>query len=189
VVGAVALAAATALSPPADAASAARIAGLEVRRAGDRVFVSFGVDGAVTEDVVERIHSGIPVTFRHRVELLARRAVPLWPSRVLGRIRVEASVSYDALTRRYELRRQIEVKAGGATDEATGGTGGEVSTESLQDVRAWLTELRDLPGLVLPQGAESERLRVRVESVLGRRYVLYWIPTRVEAAAEQPLRP
>jgi hypothetical protein len=98
-------------------------------------------------------------------------------------------VSYDALTRRYELRRQIEVKAGGATDEATGGTGGEVSTESLQDVRAWLTELRDLPGLVLPQGAESERLRVRVESVLGRRYVLYWIPTRVEAAAEQPLRP
>ena len=58
-----------------------------------------------------------------------------------------------------------------------------------EEMQAWMTQLEDLPILELPAGFEWERLRLRVKSSLGRRYMFYLIPTRLVVSAERKLVP
>ena len=60
------------------------IDGLNAQLERNRVLVSFRVANGLSDEALEKIHSGIPVTFRHRVELLWRRSFPL-PSKSCSR--------------------------------------------------------------------------------------------------------
>lgn len=163
-----------------------RIDPLDVRRIGDRIDVRFHVANGLPADTVERIRSGIPVAHRHRVEVLGRRAVPLWPAKVHARLRIDTSAVYDSLTRRFDLQRSIRVglrkKNATVVEERD-------STDSIEEVRAWMTEFDTLPPLELPEAARGSRLKVRVESTLGRRFVLYMFPARLTVSAERKLEP
>lgn len=161
----------------ADGTGKPRIDELEIDRHGNTLRVSFVVSRGLSDDAIERIHSGVTVTYQHRIEVLARRVVPLWPARLVARLRVETEASYDAITRRYELTRRLWV----GTEQR--GVDHD-STESLEAVRTWMTELDELPELTLP---DSPRLKLRIESALGRRYVLLVFPARVLASAERKL--
>ena len=164
-----------------------RIESLEFRRGADTVQVSFRVADGLSEGVLERIESGIPVSFRHRVDIVSRRALPLWPAKVLARLRVETSVVYDSLNRRYELLRTFDLRRPKKLEVEYEEQ--RQSTESVDDVRAWMTELTDIPALNIPATGHLERLRVRVESTLGRRYVMYLFPSQVTASSERRLSP
>ena len=182
-----ALAAATPVAA-AKRADAPRIDALEVRMEGDsRIAVSFRVANGLAGKEMERIRSGLPVEQRHRVEIVSKRALGLWSAKVHSRVRVDTSAVYDSLTGRYELTRTLEVGPGKnrpprIQEESR-------TTESLDEVRSWMTEFGSLPSLDLPDAVPRARLRVRVSSTLGRRFVLYLFPDKLTVSAEQPLEP
>jgi hypothetical protein len=179
----------TLLAMPSLAAAAeaqavrARPGPLELRRDGGRLLVSFRVLDGISAEDMERIHSGIAVTFRHRVEVLSHRTLPLLPDKVQARVLLESTASYDSLTKRYALHRRLESRQKGGAAEVLEQ---RQSTSAEQEMRAWMTELADLPVMELGR-VEEQRLRVRVESIIDRRYLLFLIPWNVKVSAETPL--
>jgi hypothetical protein len=165
-----------------------KIVGLEATLEGDRAIVSFRVSGGLSAEAEERIHSGIPVALRHRIEVNAKRGFPLMPARTLARTIVETRVEYDSLTRRYELIRTVEhklrrKKMGPLVEEQ------RRITESVDEMRAWMTELEAIPVFDPATTLEGNKLRVEVQSSLGRKYVLWVFPTTDSVSAEIRLEP
>jgi hypothetical protein len=171
-------------APGTGPSSEPRIDNLAVRRADGQLLVTFDVSGALDAEAMERVQSGLPLAYRHTLEIVGRRPLPLWPSRVLARARIDVQVHYDSLTRRYDLTREVHAERRRAAPEADVDTR---STESVETMRAWMTRVEDFP-LVEPEAElEPERLRLRVETSLGRRYVMLVFPDRVTVSAEREL--
>jgi Domain of unknown function (DUF4390) len=155
-----------------------QIESLAARWDGTAALVTYRVTGGLTDDARERIQSGIPVRFRHRIELRSRRAMPIWPSRELGQTTVETQVDYDSLTQQYRLRRDIRVRGAERPEPITE----EAVTDSAEEMEAWMTQLVDVR--VPPSsGNASGTLRVRVDVTLDRRWVLLVFPSTVDASA------
>jgi len=96
------------------------------------VYVSFTLDGGVTDEVRETISSGLQTAFVYEFEL--RRNVPAWVDRTLATATVTASVQYDNLTRRHQLTRSVDGRVEAAQ-----------VTEDLNEVVRWLTTFNRLP--------------------------------------------
>lgn len=71
-----------------------------------RVLVSFEVEDAFDDDIERAIESGLPVTFRYKIEL--KRVRRFWMNAKVSVRIVETTVSYDNLTERYSLTRSID---------------------------------------------------------------------------------
>lgn len=170
----------------APAAERVRVEDLDVAREGDTVVVGYRLAGSIPDDVVERLDAGFAVTFRHRVELVLRRSYWLTPSRLLHRCEIETTATYDSLTKQYRLERVTRHDV--PDEEPIPETVESATTASVDEVRDWLTELDDvaLPADGLDD-APGRRGRVRVSSVLGRRYVLFVFPSAISASAEADL--
>ena len=180
-----ALAASVSLAGASPVGAKAVIRDLDVGRQEGGFRISFRVSKALSEDFFDRVHSGITLTFRHKVELLGRRIAPLLPRKTLGRTLVFTSVSYDSLTRQYELERRtigkIWPKGHTLPDRVEHG-----NTTSTEDMQNWMTVLREVP-LPGDPSAKGVRLRVRVRSELGRRFVFLFFPATRSATQEQTL--
>lgn len=96
------------------------------------VLVSFGIKDAFTTDVEEAIQSGLPTVFTYDVDL--RRSASAWLDRTISTARVQATVRYDNLTRRYH----VSVVQDGRVDQSH-------VTDELSAVREWVTEFVRLP--------------------------------------------
>ena len=86
--------------------AAAEITDLDARVQDDELLVSFRLKDAFPDELNERLHAGIAVSFRHRVDMILRRPFFLVPNKLLGRTVVETTVEYDSLTRQYRLYRR-----------------------------------------------------------------------------------
>jgi hypothetical protein len=177
----VALGAGAALWTAALAATPA-IDGLLARWDGPRIRVSYRVLGGLTADGLERIHSGIPVRFRHRIELRAGRGL-LLPARELGRTVVETLVEYDSLTQQYRLRRESRLHRGSAEPIVD-----ETVTDSRAVMEEWMSQLADVPLEPVVQRSWDEA-RVRVDVTLDRRWVLLVFPSTVDASDAVDIEP
>jgi len=183
------LLAAPVLSAPASAQPPKpAVEDLVARIEEDRAWVSYDLIGVMDAEVEERIQSGIPVTFRHKLEVLSKRGVPLMPSKVLAQTTIETRVEYDSLTRRYDLLRRIEYRIrqkrqGPLTEEQ------RKLTDSLEEMRDWMTRFDQVPVFDPTRELRGRALRVRVEVNLGRRYILFIFPGTRSIAAEIPLGP
>lgn len=144
---------------------------------------SFRLVNGLDEETLERIHSGIPVTYKHRLELLGRR--PFWLSsrRVEGRARIEMRVEYDPLVKRYTLWRRVA----GDDDDRLPSTPEERVTSSEQEMRDFLTAIGPVrlvePGRAMPPG----RFKLKINSNLGRRYVMMIFPGSYTVSAERQI--
>lgn len=178
------LLAASVLSPTF-AAERVRVADLEVERGSEAVEIAYRLEGTIPDDVVERLRAGISVTFRHRVDLVVRGAVLIAPNRLADRREIETTATYDSLTKQYTLERVVR---SGDPDRVGPPAIERRTTDDVEAVRAWMTEVSgvtlSLAGLSAP---EIRRGRVRVSSVLGRRYVLWVFPASISAGAEAEL--
>jgi hypothetical protein len=116
-------------APAADPPETVRVTPLP--RDGD-VFVSFALDGGVTDEVRETIASGLQTAIVYDFEL--RRDVPGWVDRTIATATVTASVQYDNLTRRHQLSRSVDGRVEAAR-----------VTEDIGDVVRWLTTFERLP--------------------------------------------
>ncbi len=161
----------------------ARIGDLEARIQDNEILVSFTLTNAIGDEVVERLHSGIPITFRHKVDLFVRRPFFMVPNKLLERTVVETAVEYDSLTRQYRLERRTDSKTEQA-DDALLDLEVRRSTESLQEAVDWLTVVRDVPLILRPGVPPSDRLRIRVNSNLGRKFVLLMFPSNYSVSVE-----
>jgi len=161
------------------------IDGLEARFEGERLYVSFDVTDAFSEDTLERIQSGIPVSFLHRIDIVRKR-VMLWPAKDLARTRVVTEATYDSLTRQYSLLRRTEFKTR-RKDDALPPDEQRRTTESQEEMKRWMTELRDVPVYDPSRELPDDGLRLRVESSLGRHFVLLIFPSTIDASAERRL--
>jgi hypothetical protein len=157
-----------------------------VATSDDKAQVSYRLEGTIPEDVIERLQAGIAITFRHRVDLILRRSFLLAPSRLLHRCEIETTATYDSLTKQYALERTTRHRPFGGQEEDA--VVERQTTDRVDVVRSWMTQISDveipLTGLDPDQ---RERSRVRVFSLLGRRYLLLVFPTSITAAAETEL--
>jgi hypothetical protein len=120
-----------------------------------QVLVSFTLAHELTDEIREKIHSGLLVSFTYKVEL--RRSSAIWFSRTLASSVVTATVRYDNLTRRYHVTRALD----GRMDRAE-------TTPSEEVAWAWLT-------------SEFERLPL-FSSVTLERNAEYYVRVRARAA-------
>lgn len=98
----------------------------------DQVVVSLELANGLTDEVRAAIQSGLKTTFTYTVEL--RMEVPLGFDRRIGAATVNSSVEYDNLRRQYLMGLRID----GRTEESR-------STTEENDVRQWMTSIKQLP--------------------------------------------
>jgi hypothetical protein len=157
---------------------------LTFRVQGGNVMASYSLAGCLTEDVMERIHSGIPIRFRHRVEVVEKRPALFVTDRVFARTLIETRVEYDSLTQRYQLNRVLEVRSR-QRREVPAPVSDQLVSGSIDEMRSWMTHVVDVllgdPVRPFPEGVD---LHVRVEVSLGRHWVLLIIPTTDSVTAE-----
>jgi hypothetical protein len=152
-------------SPP----EGAEIRDLQVRNSPTDLFVSFRLYGGFTPEIREQIHSGLPVTFRHYVEIVKHRAA--WFDDTLVKKKISTTVTYDTLTRQYRLTRDVneEMVETTVTDRPE-----EMELFMSSVERQRLCDPSELPG--------DRRLALRVKSRIRRRFVFFFIPWNLETS-------
>jgi hypothetical protein len=91
-----------------------------------QIFVSFKLEQELTDEIRTAIHSGMTVSFIYKIDL--RRGASVWFDRTLASAVVKATVRFDNLTRRYDVRRFLD----GRMDRAD-------NTDSEEAAWKWLT--------------------------------------------------
>ena len=124
--------------PPVDGSQTLQVVPLP--RDGE-VLVSFKLEETLTEEIRQKIQSGLTIKFVYKVDLLRSSAV--WFDRRIASAVVGATVRYDTLTRLYHVSRTRD----GRTEWA--------DTTAREDV-AWSTLTRDFARLSLFRGASLE---------------------------------
>lgn len=153
---------------------------IEIQRAvleAGRVSVDFRVAGVFTEETLEWIHSGIPVKFRHRIEVIGPRRFLFSRRNVLARSVVETRVAYDALTGRYELSRVTTLKKPQRKKGPPPYVEASV-TEEQEEMHRWMVEGQHVVLYDPKRELNGEDLRIAIESSIGRDYILWIFPTR-----------
>jgi hypothetical protein len=153
------------LMPVPAFAKDAKIVDLRVESVGDEFTASFRVEGAFTEEMEERIGSGLETSFRHRIRVYRRRTG--WLDKEIREKIVTTTVKYDSLTRQYTLSRRIN----GQLRETE-------YTEDAAAMRRWMSELAGIPLGAVEELTEPGRVYVKVKSNVRDRFFLFFIPVR-----------
>jgi hypothetical protein len=72
---------------------------------GNAIEVSFGLSDAFGEEVERAVASGLPVSFRFTVQL--KKVRTLWLNQKVATQTIRTTVTYDNLTERYRLSKEI----------------------------------------------------------------------------------
>lgn len=157
----------TFLSFPA-VASAAEIVDLVPVVRDHRIFVSYRVEDAFTEEIEHAIATGLEVRFRYNVELKRDRGI--WIDPTVSVRRIEVAVTYDNLTKRYSLTREID----GEFDATT-------MVEDARAMRQFMTTFESLGLFDVSLVEPNEEYYLRVNAVTRDRNLLLFIPWDVGA--------
>ena len=176
-----------AASPARSEPSRPTIDAVELQRDPAGIQVSFQVGGVFGDELLERIHSGIRLSFVHKVVLLGKRMAPLFPRVTLARTVVVTTVRYDSLTQRYGLERHVTGKSW-PKDATPPDSVDQHSTTSREQMESWMTEMRGVP-LPDPARERGNPLKVRVRTEIGIRFLLFFFPWPNAASAEDWLQP
>ena len=134
----------------------------------DGILVSFRVEEAFTDETLHEIETGLGVTFRYNVEL--KRVRGMWPDERAARREIRTTVTYDNLTKRYHLTREI----GGEIDRT------EV-VDNAEAMREFMTRFESLLLFDVSLMAANEEYYLRVNGVMKDRNLLLLIPWDVGA--------
>jgi hypothetical protein len=137
-----------------------------------RVFVSFELADAFLPDVRDAIHAGLPTTFSYRIDV--RRAATSWFDRTVASVTISASVTFDNLTRRYQLSRVVD----GRTQDVR-------PTEDESAVREWLTVFEQIPIASAAALELNGEYYVRIRANAQRRNAWFFLPWDREAILGQ----
>lgn len=127
------------------------------------IYASFRAAAAFNDDIEHAIATGLEVAFRYTVELKRERGI--WFDSRIARREIRTTVTYDNLTKRYRLTREIDGKID--------------STEVVADaesMRRFMTSFEGLRVFELSQLEPNERYYIRVRGVMRERNLLLFIP-------------
>jgi len=148
--------------------SAAEIVELVPVIRSEGILVSFSVKDAFDEDIAQAIDSGLEVSFRYNIEL--RRVRRAWLDKKEASRRIQTTVAYDNLTKRYGLTREID---------------GEIDATELVDnpdaMRRFMTSFESLLLFDVSLMEPNEEYYLRVNGVMRDRNLLLLIPWDVGA--------
>lgn len=150
------------------AGEAAEIVDLAAVVRGGHVHVSFRVEDAFNEEIERAIEAGLEVSFRYNVQL--KRVRGIWFDALIAERRVATMVSYDNLTKRYSLTREID----GEIDQTA-------VVADADAMRRFMTSVETLPVFEVSLIVPNEEYDVRVKGVMRDRNVLLFIPWDVSA--------
>jgi hypothetical protein len=165
-----------------------RIEQLSARVESGTARVSYRLTGIFSADLEEKIQSGLPISFKHRIDVRARRGFPVMFDRLVARTTVETRVQYDTLTQRYVLLRNVEQRSQKKSERPPTDERRRV-TDSVAEMREWLVSIDEVPLPDPGDGFEAEKLYVRAEVNLGRTYFMWFIPTSRTISQEIDLEP
>lgn len=135
---------------------------------GERIFVSFRVEDAFAEEIEHAIATGLEVSFRYNVEL--KRVRGIWFDRRVAARRIITTVTYDNLTKRYSLTREIDGEID-ATDVVS----------DAEAMRQFMTHFDSLGLFDVSLMEPNEEHYLRVNGVIRDRNLLLLIPWDVGA--------
>ncbi len=148
--------------------SAAEIVELVPVIRSEGILVSFRVEEAFDEDIVQAIETGLEVSFRYNVEL--RRVRRAWFDDKAASRQIQTTVAYDNLTKRYSLTREID---------------GEIDATEVADnpdaMRRFMTSFESLLLFDVSFMEPNEEYYLRANGVMRDRNVLLLIPWNVGA--------
>lgn len=145
---------------------AAEITGLRVALEGDRVLVSFALEGGFNQRLIERVESGLPTTLEYQFELLRDRK--RWFDRGIETSRLTVVGIYDAVRREY----LVNYKHDGRLVESR-------MVHDLAALERAMTQFDRLHVFTIKPQASRKRLLVRTRAELGWRHLLGFIPSRI----------
>ena len=148
------------------AAEDPKITGLDVELRDGSYLAAFVLEDAFDQYLLDTIASGLPVTFRYRIQIYRRR--PLWPDAMLLTRWVNLTVDFDSLTSQYHLTREID-------DQVVGSS----VAEKAEEMRRWMTVVEDLELGPLLDDTQAD-LFVRVKCRLFSRFAFFFFPRAVE---------
>jgi hypothetical protein len=100
--------------------------------AAGQVQASFVASEAFTNENLEILRNGVPLTFTYQVEV--RRPSTVWLDRVVGSTTVAARIKFDSLTAMFQV-----------TKEQDGRVTSSRSTAKEDEMREWATEFDSVP--------------------------------------------
>ena len=142
------------------------ISDLAVIHSGAELVASFRLQAGFTEDIAERVQSGLPTTLSYRIEL--ERGRRWWFNRGVESGVLQVVAMYNALTREYLVNTKWE--------------GRLIETQvvkSIDALRQLMTIVQELPFARLDPEASTDRLIVRVRAEMGSKNILWMFPTSV----------
>ncbi len=144
----------------------AKIVDLEVKIDNRQLLFSFRLVGAFSENLQQRIDSGVPTSLLYRFEIVRNRKN--WFDKRLADSEVQVIAMYNAFTREY----LINYKHDGILTESR-------VVRDVEGLVAALTEFKGFPTFNRDLFDADQRLRARVRAELGTRTVFFFIPTKV----------
>ncbi|GMR24567.1 MAG: hypothetical protein BMS9Abin37_3127 [Acidobacteriota bacterium] len=148
--------------------SAAEIVELVPVIRSEGILVSFRVEDAFDEEILQAIESGLEVSFRYNVEL--RQVRRAWLDKKTASRQIQNTVAYDNLTKRYSLTREID---------------GEIDATELVDnpdaMRRFMTSFESLLLFDVSFMEPNEEYYLRMNGVMRDRNLLLLIPWDVGA--------
>lgn len=135
----------------------------------DGIFVSFRAEDAFNQDIERAIRTGLDVNFRYNVELKRPRGI--WFDARVALREISVTVTYDNLTKRYRLTREIDGKI-----DAT-----EVVADA-EAMRRFMTTFESLRLFELSELEPNDSYYIRVKGVMRDRNLLLLIPWGVSTS-------
>lgn len=160
--------------PQADLLNA-RVRELSIKNSDDFVTVSFKITGAFTEEIIEKVHSGIDISFSHVIKIYKRNPVFFYRKKLIERV-ILTTVEYDTLTKQYALRKEID------GDEME-----TMITENLEEVEKWMTEIDHFKVEEISKIKGKKNFFLKVRTSLAPNFLLFFIPYDYSASKERKL--
>ncbi len=145
---------------------AAELAELRVALAEAQVVVSFRLEGAFDDKLIERVESGLATTLIYELELMRDRK--RWFDRNLRESSLTVVGIYDAVRREYLVNTKLD--------------GRLLDSRMVHDLAALqeaMTRFDRLPVFTLEPLEDDRRILVRVRAELGTTHLLGFIPSSV----------
>ncbi len=163
-------------SAPDEARAAPRIGDLKIEIRDGQVLASFRLDGALDDETLARIASGLETEFEYRLEIIKPRR--LWIDGKMVQHRLVTGVKYDSLSRQYGLT----LKRDGKVERSS-------TTDRKEEMERWLTYLRDIPLGGAAEYVPPADYAVRVRAEFPMRFVLFFIPWDQDTSWEKAVLP
>ncbi len=144
----------------------ARLADLEVALEEGRLEVSFQLQGAIDDELLERIDAGLPSGFRYQFKLV--RPTKFWFDNTLRASQLEVVGMYNAVTREY----QVNYKQNGKLMIS------RVLTDR-EELEFALTHFERFNPFPIDDVKARKPIHLRVRAELGSRNLLLLIPTTI----------